>query len=145
MRRRPKRCNQLKNRSTTQRTLPSPLPCVLLGEWRGGIAPPRSPRTGREPLDSSGSRHPVALRHDTDLPVGEEADILPRHVAQPTCGPSLAESVSLVFPTCPANQPPMQASEGSPQRRGIVPAVVVDPPANLRLEQPRQVLQFQMA
>ena len=32
-------------------------------EWRGGVAPPRSPRTGREPLDSSGSYRPtVAAR-----------------------------------------------------------------------------------
>ena len=34
-----------------------------------GSFTPRSPRTGREPLDSSGSRHSIALRHDTDLPV----------------------------------------------------------------------------
>jgi len=27
------------------------------GEWRGGISPPRSLRTGREPLCSSGSHH----------------------------------------------------------------------------------------
>ena len=33
------------------------------GEWREGFAPSRSPKTGREPLDSSGSNHPVALRH----------------------------------------------------------------------------------
>ncbi len=32
---------------------------VQVGEWRGGIAPPRSPRTGREPLDSSGSYRPT--------------------------------------------------------------------------------------
>jgi hypothetical protein len=28
-------------------------------EWRGGISLPRSPRTGREPLSSSGSQHPA--------------------------------------------------------------------------------------
>ena len=28
-------------------------------EWRGGISPPRSLRTGREPLSSSGSQHPA--------------------------------------------------------------------------------------
>ena len=27
------------------------------GEWRGGVSPPRSLRTGREPLGSSGSRY----------------------------------------------------------------------------------------
>jgi len=29
------------------------------GEWRGGVAPPRSLRTVREPLDSYGSHHPA--------------------------------------------------------------------------------------
>ena len=32
-----------------------------VGEWRIGIAPMRSPRTGREPLDSSGSYRSVVL------------------------------------------------------------------------------------
>jgi hypothetical protein len=31
------------------------------GEWRGGISPPRSPRTGREPLGSSGSQYPAVF------------------------------------------------------------------------------------
>jgi len=31
-------------------------------EWRGGVSPPRSPRTGRESLNSSGSQYPV-VRH----------------------------------------------------------------------------------
>jgi hypothetical protein len=31
-------------------------------EWRGGIAPPRPPRTGREVLVSSGSYHPAGSR-----------------------------------------------------------------------------------
>src|SRR5438128_931259 len=29
------------------------------GEWRGGVSPPRSLRTGREPLGSSGSQYPA--------------------------------------------------------------------------------------
>lgn len=34
-----------------------------IGEWREGASPSRSRRTGREPLDSSGSHHPaVAFR-----------------------------------------------------------------------------------
>ena len=36
--------------------------CVV--EWRGGIAPPRSPRTGREPLGSSGSYRPAGGARD---------------------------------------------------------------------------------
>src|SRR5208282_4434437 len=33
---------------------------VPMGEWRGGVSPPRSHRTGREPLSSSGSQYPAA-------------------------------------------------------------------------------------
>ncbi len=32
------------------------------GEWRGGVSPPRSPRTGREPLGSSGSQYPAVFK-----------------------------------------------------------------------------------
>src|ERR1039458_6935732 len=31
------------------------------GEWRGGVSPPRSLRTGREPLSSSGSQYPAVF------------------------------------------------------------------------------------
>ena len=34
---------------------------IDVGEWRGGVSPPRSHRTGREPLSSSGSQYPAAL------------------------------------------------------------------------------------
>ena len=34
---------------------------VQVGEWRRGIAPLRSPRTGREPLDSSGSYRSIVM------------------------------------------------------------------------------------
>jgi hypothetical protein len=32
---------------------------ITRGEWRGGVSPPRSLRTGREPLCSSGSQYPA--------------------------------------------------------------------------------------
>ena len=109
-----------------------------------GSFTPHSARTGREPLDSSGSCHSIALRHDADLPVSKQTMLVPRHLAQPVCGPSLADSVSLVFATCPANQPPIQSLEGSPKRCWIVPAAVVDPSSDLRVEHPGQIVQFQM-
>src|SRR5665213_1755846 len=34
---------------------------VEVGEWHRGIAPLRSPRTGREPLDSSGSYRSIVM------------------------------------------------------------------------------------
>ena len=75
------------------------------GEWRGGISPPRSPRTGRERLHSSGSYHPIALRHDFDLPVRKQTAALPGDFSQTVRGLSLTGSISLVFAPCPANQP----------------------------------------
>ena len=44
-----------KNRSPSSGTLFRPLTV----EWPGGISPPGSPRTGHEPLDSSGSYYPA--------------------------------------------------------------------------------------
>ena len=58
-----------------------------------GSFTPRSPRTGHEPLDSSGSCHSIALRHNADLPVSKQTAPLPRQLAQPMRGPSLADSI----------------------------------------------------
>ena len=33
----------------------------IWGEWRGGVSPPRSLRTGREPVGSSGSQYPAVF------------------------------------------------------------------------------------
>ena len=38
---------------------PHALVTLISGEWRGGVSPPRSLRTGREPLGSSGSQYPA--------------------------------------------------------------------------------------
>src|SRR5664279_4561786 len=48
------------------------------GEWRGGISPPRSLRTGREPLGSSGSQYPAVGLIVQQLCLG--------HVAPPVTG-----------------------------------------------------------
>ena len=45
-----------------------------LGEWPGGIAPPGSLRTRREPLDSPGSHRP-AVRARAEPPVSEQVGL----------------------------------------------------------------------
>src|SRR5664279_4401908 len=50
----------------------------LRGEWRGGVSPPRSLRTGREPLGSSGSQYPAVGLVIQQLCLG--------HVAPPVTG-----------------------------------------------------------
>jgi hypothetical protein len=51
------------------------------GEWRGGVSPPRSLRTGREPLGSSGSQYPaVAIEKP---PVREEPWSGPDDTSEP--------------------------------------------------------------
>jgi hypothetical protein len=83
-------------------------------EWRGGVSPPRSPRTGRERLRSSGSYHPIALRHDPNLPMGKQTTVPPRIATQTPRGLPHLGPVSLVFVLCPANQPHVQTAEGPP-------------------------------
>src|SRR2546430_6627957 len=41
--------------------------------WPGGISPPGSHRSGREPLDSSGSCHSAAYRRPRRVPVDPPA------------------------------------------------------------------------
>jgi hypothetical protein len=50
----------------------------VTGEWRGGVSPPRSLRTGREPLGSSGSQYPAVGLVVQQLCLG--------HVAPPVTG-----------------------------------------------------------
>jgi hypothetical protein len=58
----------------------------FLGEWRGGIVPPRSRRTGHEPLSSYGSDCRATLR--TQLPVSKEPWIAVRDAPEPLALPA---------------------------------------------------------
>jgi hypothetical protein len=61
------------------------------GEWRGGVSPPRSLRTGREPLSSSGSRYPAVFER-----------LCPGHAAPPVTGwPPAAAGYRLPFGPVP--------------------------------------------
>src|ERR1043165_808589 len=117
--------------------------CELSGA--GDFHTPRSPRPGHEPLDSSGAYHPVASWHDSDLPMRKQHRLRLRQAAQPPGGGPPTASESLVGSPCPANQPAVEAAEGSPQGGGIVPTVIVDPSTDARVELPGQLEQLLLA
>src|ERR1035438_6653469 len=53
-----------------------------VGEWRGGIARPRSLRTVREPLDSYGSRPPAS--YSKGCPMGKECGLTSSDAMDPS-------------------------------------------------------------
>ena len=77
----------------------------------GGNAPPRSRRTGREPLSSYGSRCKATLR--PKLPVSKESRIAPRYTQEPLLGSPKMVSSLLVFPCRPSGK---DAVEVPPER-----------------------------
>src|SRR5437763_1413857 len=104
------RCGSGESRRQPNTTRSAKRKVSSAGEFRR----PCSPRTGREPLDSSGSRHPVALRHDSHLPVRKQPTVLSRQTAEPVHCPRGTGPESFVFASCPAYQPPLQTAEGAP-------------------------------
>jgi len=73
-----------------------------LGEWRGGVAPPRSRRTVREPRSSYGSHCRATPR--TQLPVSKELWIAMRKAPQPLLGSAKPVLQLLVFPRRPPDE-----------------------------------------
>jgi hypothetical protein len=86
-------------------TLVRPLFCFLfrssrnavetVGAWRGGIAPPRSLRTVREPLDSYGSRPPAS--YSKGCPMGKECGLTSSDAMDPSLCISGTMSETLVL------------------------------------------------
>src|SRR6185437_6286284 len=105
----------------------------LTGEWPGGVSPPGSLRTGREPLDSSGSHHPVLGPH-TQPPVGEEGWVTSRDVLQPSHRPEQVAVQSLVLPCGPTLEVAVDAFEEGIQHGLVEAPVVVDPALHDRVD-----------
>src|SRR5205809_6792817 len=107
------------------------------GESPGGISPPGALRSGREPLDSSGSHHPAlgsTPRRQWAKRVGSGCARLAKNLrARP------ARPQPLVLPRGPTNEVVVDMSERPDQRRRIEAAVVVDPPPHDRIAEPCQV------
>src|SRR5215471_8639930 len=75
---------------------------VAPGESRGGVSPPRAPRSVREPLGSYGSRcSAVGIQ---EAPVGKQRGIGSDDPSQPSPCPRGTRSQSLVFVATPADQ-----------------------------------------
>src|SRR3954447_6663655 len=108
-------------------------------ESRGGISPPRAPRTVREPLDSYGSQHPAATVQKR--PVGEEPGLSPDQLRQP----SASATWTLLEPLELASHPPedmrIDPAQGRIERRLVEVAEVVDPPTDVLIEHPGYVEQ----
>src|SRR3954447_4631195 len=109
------------------------------GEWRGGIAPPRSRRTGHDTLASSGS-HCSATAIE-QAPVGEQPCLAARNALQPVDGPRPVPVQGLELPTGPSRQDDIDVPQGRVERRRVEPTIVVDPAPDVRVEHPRQIVQ----
>ena len=72
------------------------------GEWRGGVAPPRSRRTVHEPLSSYGSYCRATPR--TQLPVSKELWTALSNTQQPLLGSAETVLQLLVFPRRPPGE-----------------------------------------
>src|SRR3954452_7918716 len=105
------------------------------GEWRGGIAPPRSRRTGHDTLASSGS-HCSAIEQ---APVGEQPCLAARNALQPVDGPRPVPVQGLELPTGPSRQDDIDVPRV--ERRRVEPTIVVDPAPDVRVEHPGQIVQ----
>src|SRR5262245_47007354 len=101
------------------------------GESRGGISPPRAPKTVREPLDSHGFRCSAA--DIEEAPMGEEYGVGSSNSDQPFSCSLGSPAQALVLPTCPADQVGIDAQQRWSQLLAIEVAEVVDPASDVRL------------
>src|SRR4051794_25998315 len=123
----------LHQRPSGQRSSPQP------GESRGGVSPPRAPRTVRDTLASYGSRCSAIPMQKApmrkQMRVGADD---PRQPVSCTFGP-LMQSLELV--ARPADQEGIDPMQSRGQLRLVEVAVVVDPALDIRSVHPGQILQ----
>src|SRR5579864_4291860 len=100
-------------------------------EWPGGLSPPGSPRTVREPLDSYGSRCSAVSM--TQLPVSKEFWIGTKQLRKPIPRPSGLVTQPFELTARPADDIEVDPLQGRAQLRSIEVAVVVDPALNVRV------------
>jgi hypothetical protein len=113
------------------------------GESRGGISPPRAPRTVREPLDSHGSRcSAVAV---TEPPVGKERWIETANALEPISRSLGLTAQAFELAARPADDKGIDPLQGRTQPRPVEVAVVVDPASNVRIVLHSQILQGHVA
>src|SRR3977135_3288341 len=98
-----------------------------LGESRGGISPPRAPKTVREPLDSHGFR--CSASDIQEPPMSKEGRIGPAYPGQPISRAFGLSAQALELPARPVDQVVIDTPQSRSQLRSIELAVVVDPAA----------------
>src|SRR5712664_2500749 len=103
-----------------------------LGEWRGGVSPPRSLRTGREPLGSSGSQYPAVGIEKR--PVREEPWVGPDDTSEPLTRAFWLLLEALEFAARPFPQMEVDAAQTVVQRRLVEVSVVVDPTTDVGVD-----------
>jgi hypothetical protein len=88
---------------TVRFNMPSVYVTVGWVEWRGGVSPPRSLRTGREPLSSSGSQYP-AVGH-IEAACGSSRHRLAACPWRDTAAPSVQPHYRAFLPTTDCSVP----------------------------------------
>src|ERR1700722_14411471 len=97
------------------------------GRGARGIAAPRSLRTGRDTLASSGSHCPAASMEQ--VPMSEQPRLMACDARQPVSGSSLVPAQGLELPARPSRQGKVDALQGWIEGRRTKPPIVVDPAA----------------
>ena len=110
-----------------------------VSESRGGISPPRAPRTVREPLGSYGSQCPAGGMQK--LPVGEQTRRCSDHPCEPVPSTLRPLPKRLELASRPPDEKGVDPKKRRIQRRFVELAVIVDPATDIRVEHPRQVVQ----
>src|ERR1700739_1308324 len=99
------------------------------GEWRGAIAAPRSLRTGRDTLASSGSHCSAASIEQT--PVRQHAWLMACDARQPVSKSPLVSAQGLELSARPPRQGQVDEPQGWIESRRTEPPIVVDPATNV--------------
>src|ERR1700731_1419814 len=108
---------------TREETPANPEPSTY-GESRGGISPPRAPKTVREPLDSHGFR--CSASDIEEPPMSKEGWIGAANPGQPFSRSFGTFAQALELPARPADQVVIDAQQSRSQLHSIELAVVVD-------------------
>ena len=108
-----------------------------LGESRGGVSPPRAPKTVREPLNSHGFRCSAADIEDP--PMGKERWSDATNPRQPLfCSPGTTAQ-ALELPSRPADQVGIDTQQRRSQLLAIEVAEVVYPAFDVRIVRLSQI------
>ena len=73
--------------------------------------------------------------------MSKQASLAARNALQPVDGPRLVPAEGLELPIGPSRQGDVDVPQGRVEGRRIEPSIVVDPPADMHIEHPREIIQ----